>query len=220
MNVITFRDRRHAGRLLAEPLRRYAHQEDAIVLGLPRGGVPVAYEVAQALGLPLDVVVVRKLGVPGNEELAMGAVASGGAYVVHKAIVKAFHVSQAELDDAVERQRAEVAKREQLFRGRAGAPDLTDKVAILVDDGMATGSSLSAAIQAIRRQGPKAVIVAVPTASPEACVMLEPQVDELVALQTPQTFRAVGQWYEDFSQATDGEVVDLLADAKKAATHE
>ena len=210
MKVVLFENRAHAGRLLAQALMRYAGRDDVIVLGLPRGGVPVAYEVAKVLHAPLDVLVVRKLGMPGNEELAMGAVASGGVRVIHRTMARAFAISEEAIEAAVAEQQAEVRRRELAFRGKEGCPDVADKIVILVDDGMATGATTRAAVEAIRREEPKCIVLAVPTASSDACTLLEPLVDEMIALQTPEVFRAVGQWYEDFSQTSDPEVRELL----------
>ena len=210
MSAHRFRDRAEAGRQLAEELREYAGRNDVVVLGLPRGGVPVAFEVAQALGAPLDVFLVRKLGVPGHEELAMGAVASGGVRVLNEELVRRLGLSAQELDEVVAREEAELERREAAYRGGRPRPDLRGKVAILVDDGLATGATMRAAVEALRREGPAKLMVAVPTGAEESCEDLRPLVDELVCLTTPQPFYAVGLWYDDFTPTTDDEVRELL----------
>ncbi len=215
MKEMIFRDRVHAGRLLAEALERYANRNDVIVLGLPRGGVPVAYEVAKELHAPLDVIVVRKLGMPGWEELAMGAIASGGVRVINEDVVRGSHIPPAEIERAAVRELEELQRREMAFRGHTGAPEVRDKTVILVDDGIATGSTMRAAVLALRQQGPARIVVAVPTAATDSCEMLEPLADELVTLIQPVYFRAVGQWYQDFSQTTDGEVKRMLEQARE-----
>jgi len=205
-----FRDRAHAGRLLAAALARYAHRPDVIVLALPRGGVPVGYEVARALGLPLDVFVVRKLGVPGHEELAMGAIASGGVRLLNGDVVALAGVSDAAIEDVTAREAGEILRREHTYRGDRPPPDLRGRTVILVDDGLATGASMRAAAAAVRRQGPSRVVVAVPAAAPDTCEALRAEVDDLVCLTSPEPFEAVGLWYEDFSQTGDEEVWQLL----------
>lgn len=213
MNNPVFRNRAHAGQLLAGVLMKYADRDDVIVLGLPRGGVPVAYEVAKKLHVPLDVLVVRKLGVPGYAELAMGAIASGGVQVIHHAVMRAMGIPSAALEAEAAVQLKELHRRELAYRGHTGTPEINGRIVILVDDGIATGSTIRAAVQALRRQRPKQVIIAVPTASPGSFADLEPIADDLVALITPEDFRGVGRWYEDFSQTTDAEVTRLLAKA-------
>ena len=213
MKVNHFRDRVHAGQLLAGELMQYADREDVIVLGLPRGGVPVACEVAEKLHAPVDVLVVRKLGLPGWEELAMGAIASGGVRVINQDVVRSAGISHAAIEAAVARESRELQRRELAYRGHPGVPEIEDKTVILIDDGIATGSTVKAAVLALRQQEPARIIIAVPTAAPDACAMLEPMVDELIALLQPDEFRAVGQWYEDFSQTTDAEVTECLAKA-------
>jgi putative phosphoribosyl transferase len=205
-----FRDRAEAGRLLAERLREYAGRADVVVLALPRGGVPVAYEVARALGVPLDVFVVRKLGVPGHEELAFGAIASGGVRVLNDGVVDAVGMGTATLEQVAERELAEVERREQAYRGGAEPVDVRGKVVILVDDGLATGATMRAAVRAVRDHGPERIVVAVPTAAASTCDELAREADEIVCLRTPDPFYAVGLWYDDFSQTTDDEVRDLL----------
>ena len=208
-----FKDRVHAGQLLAQALMKYAGRDDVIVLGLPRGGVPVAYQVAKKLHAPLDVLVVRKLGVPGWEELAMGAIASGGVRVINESVVRSAGVSDAVIEAAAAVQLKELHRRELAYRGHTGTPEIKGKTVILADDGIATGATIRAAVQALRQQEPKQIIIAVPTASSDSCAMLKPMVDEFIALMMPEQFRAVGQWYEDFGQTTDDEVAQLLAKA-------
>ncbi|MDZ4403623.1 phosphoribosyltransferase [Prosthecobacter sp.] len=203
----------HAGQLLAEALMKYADREDVIVLGLPRGGVPVAYEVAKQLHAPLDVLVVRKLGVPGYKELAMGAIASGGVQVIHHDVMRAMGIPRAALEAEAVLQLKELRRRELAYRGHTGTPEINGRIVILVDDGIATGSTIRAAVQALRQQHPQQIIIAVPVASPDSCADLEPIVDELLTLMTPEDFRGVSQWYEDFSQTTDAEVTQLLVKA-------
>jgi putative phosphoribosyl transferase len=204
-----FKDRRDAGRALAKVLRAWRGQPDVLVLALPRGGVPVAWEVAQALGAPLDVLVVRKLGFPGQEEYAMGAIAAGGVRVMGDADA-GWPVSARELEAVVAREQAELARREQRYRGGRPPLDLAGRVLILVDDGLATGATMSAAVQAARAGQPKRIIVAVPVASTEAVQSLGALADEVVCLFTPEHFRAVGLWYQDFTQTSDEEVDRLL----------
>jgi predicted phosphoribosyltransferase len=213
MNERRFRDRTEAGRLLAELLREYAGRDDVIVLALPRGGVPVGYEVAQALGAPLDVFVVRKLGVPGHEELAMGAVATGGLLVLDEGLVRALGIPEEELRRVVEAELREVERRDAAYRGSREPPDLEGKTVILVDDGLATGSTMRAAALAVRRMNPARIVVAVPVAAEETCDSFRDVVDDIVCGVTPSPFRAVGLWYEDFSQTTDEEVRELLEGA-------
>jgi putative phosphoribosyl transferase len=205
-----FRDRVEAGRLLARELTRYANRPDVLVLGLPRGGVPVAFEVAKALRAPLDVVVVRKLGVPGQPELAMGAIASGGARVLNESLVSSLRIPESAIAAAAEEEEEELRRRELAYRGHRGAPKVHGKTIILVDDGIATGSTMRAAIQALKRQHPARLVIAVPTAAASSCGEIEPQVDELVTLMAPEDFGAVGQWFEEFPQVSDAEVTDLL----------
>jgi len=212
---ITFRDRVQAGRMLGDALSHYAGRQDVLVLGLPRGGVPVAYEVARRLRAPLDVLVVRKLGLPGHEELAMGAVASGGVRVLNDDVVRRFRISPQVLDAAASQQMTEVQRREVMWRGHTGAPRIEGRTVILVDDGIATGATIRAAAQALRMQHPAMIVIAVPVAAPETCAELEQLVDEVIALQQPENFRAVGLWYEDFSATTDDEVARLLAAAAR-----
>lgn len=205
-----FRDRAEAGRRLAALLHRYAGREDVVVLALPRGGVPVAHEVATALDAPLDVFVVRKIGLPWHEELAMGALASGGVQLLNEELIEAYNVDPADVDRVLRREREELARRERLYRGDRPFHHLRGKSVILVDDGLATGSSMRVAVQAIRKEEPARVVVAVPVASPDTCEAFRDLVDDIVCAVTPEPMYAVGLWYEDFSQTTDDEVRELL----------
>jgi putative phosphoribosyl transferase len=210
-----FRDRVDAGRALAARLGKYAARPDVLVLALPRGGVPVAYEVAQALGAPLDVFIVRKLGVPGHEEYAMGAVASGGIRVLSDEVVRGLGLTQADVDRVTARETAEIVRRERLYRGDRPEPDLSGRTVILVDDGLATGSTMKAAVKALSTRKPAAIVVAVPIAAPETCRELAREVHEVVCAVTPEPFHAVGLWYQDFSQTTDAEVHELLEKGRR-----
>ncbi len=206
-----FRDRRDAGRLLTQKLTAYANRPDVFVLALPRGGVPVAYEVARALRAPMDVFVVRKLGVPGYDELAMGAVATGGVRVLNDQLVKRLGIPDYLIDAVAAHERRELARRERLYRGGRPSLDISGRTVILVDDGLATGATMHAAIVALRQLQPARIVVAVPTASPEACEEMRAEVDDVICAITPEPFQAVGRWYQDFSQTTDEEVRALLA---------
>jgi predicted phosphoribosyltransferase len=206
-----FRNRTDAGRQLVEKLAAYANRPDVLVLALPRGGVPVGFEVARELGAPLDVFLVRKLGVPGYEELAMGAVATGGVRVLNDEIVRGLGISNHEIDAAAARELQELARRERLYRGDRPPPDIASRTVILVDDGLATGATMRAAIAAVRRQQPARIVVAVPTASPDTFEALKAEADDVVCAMTPEPFLAVGHWYEDFTQTTDDEVRELQA---------
>jgi predicted phosphoribosyltransferase len=210
-----FRDRHDAGRALARMLAPYAGRADVLVLALPRGGVPVAYEVARALGAPLDVFLVRKLGVPGHEELAMGAIASGGVRVVNEAVITALGVPDAAIERVAAEEGRELERRERAYRGGRPAPELSGREVILVDDGLATGSSMRAAAAAARARGPRRIVVAVPVAAAETCRDLAREVDAVVCAATPEPFYAVGMWYDDFAQTGDGEVRELLARASR-----
>ena len=205
-----FADRAEAGRALAAELGEYVNRPDVLVLALPRGGVPVAYEVAKALDAPLDVFLVRKLGVPGHEELAMGAIASGGVTVLNDQVVRLLNIPPNLIDAVAARERRELARREREYRGIRPPPDVHEQTVILVDDGLATGSTMRAAAQALRAQGPAKLVIAVPVAAPEICDALRKEVDAIVCARTPEPFHAVGLWYEDFSQTSDEEVRDLL----------
>jgi putative phosphoribosyl transferase len=208
-----YRDRFDAGRALAAKLARYADRPDVVVLALPRGGVPVAFEVAQALNAPLDIFLVRKLGVPGHEELAMGALASGGVRVLNTEVVRALRLPE-EVIDAVARQEGqELERRARAYRGDRPAVDVRGKTVILVDDGLATGSTMRAAVAALRRQKPARIVVAVPVGAQETCEELGAEADEVVCARMPESFFAVGQWYDDFTQTTDEEVRELLQQA-------
>jgi len=209
-----FSNRAEAGRRLAERLSAYRGRDDTIVLGLPRGGVPVAYEVARQLGLPLDVFVVRKLGVPGYEELAMGAIASGNVSVLNEEVVSALPEAEEILEMVIAREKVELQRRETRYRQDRPAPDLRGRVVILVDDGLATGATMRAAAAALRKQGVAKIVVAVPVGAPETCQELDSEVDEMICAFMPEFFHGVGQFYEDFSQTTDEEVRELLAKAK------
>jgi putative phosphoribosyl transferase len=209
-----FADRRDAGRVLAEKLVAYEGRDDLIVLGLPRGGVVVAFEVAKALRAPLDVYMVRKLGVPGQEELAFGAVASGGVRVLNDDVVRTARLDQSEIDAVTVREQAELERRERLYRGDRPALELQGKTAILVDDGLATGASMRTAILSLESHRPGWITMAVPTAPLPTCRELEREVDEAVCVMTPEPFFGVGQWYLDFSQTTDQEVIELLQEAR------
>jgi len=211
-----FRDRREAGRFLARQLSAYANRPDVIVLALPRGGVPVAYEVAAALHAPLDVFLVRKLGVPGHEEYAMGAIASGGVRVLNEQVVQTLGIPDFRVEAAAAREQQELERRERAYRGNRPPPDVRGRTVILVDDGLATGASMQAAVIALRRLEPARIVVAVPTAAPETCEQMRALADEVVCATTPEPFRAVGLWYEDFSQTSDEEVGTLLAQARQA----
>lgn len=205
-----FRDRAAAGRELAAALERYAGRGDVVVFALPRGGVPVGYEVARALRAPLDVFVVRKLGVPGHEELAMGAIATGGARVLNEEVVRRLRISPEALDRVTRREADEVARRERLYRGERPPPDVRGRTVVLVDDGLATGATMRAAVEALRRLAPARIVVAVPTGSADTCDDLRRSGDELVCLTTPDPFLAVGFWYDDFGQTSDDDVRALL----------
>lgn len=214
-----FGDRVDAGRRLAEKLRAYANREDVVVLGIPRGGVPVAFEVAAALNAPLDVFLSRKLGVPGQEELAFGAVATGGVRVLDQELIEAVGISKQEIEQITQKVRAELERRERVYRGARPPLNLEGKVAILIDDGIATGSSMRAAINALRQLKPARVVVAVPVAPLSTCNRLKSDVDELICVHMPESFYAIGQFYADFSQVADEEVTNLIHRAEQRAIH-
>jgi predicted phosphoribosyltransferase len=216
--AIPFKNRSEAGRVLAEKLREYSGVPNVLVLALPRGGVPVAYEVAQALQTPLDVFLVRKLGVPGHEELAMGALATGGVRVLNPDVVNGLHIPDDVIEAVAEKEQRELERREQLYRGDRPALDVQGRIVVLVDDGLATGSTMRAAATALRRQNPARLVVAVPVAAEETCNEFRGEVDEVVCALTPEPFMAVGLWYEDFSQTSDEEVHDLLERAAARRT--
>jgi putative phosphoribosyl transferase len=206
-----FADRRHAGRVLAQTqkLQQYKDRDDVLVLALPRGGVPVAFEVAESLRAPLDIFIVRKLGIPGHEEYAMGAIATGGVRVMNPQT--AGFVTQAAIDEVARREQQELERRERLYRGDRAPPEIAGRTVILVDDGLATGSTMRAAALAVRQQNPQRTVVAVPVAAPETCEEFRNEVDEVICALTPSPFRAVGLWYDNFDQTTDEEVHELLA---------
>ena len=210
MDTGIYRNRRHAGAELAARLTHLRGRADVVVLALPRGGVPVGYEVAQALGAPLDVFLVRKLGVPGRRELAMGAIASGGVRVVNADVMSCYGLSDADLQDAAREEQLELERQERSYRERRPPSSARDRVAVLVDDGLATGSTMKAAVQAVRAQAPARVVVAVPVGAPQTCGDLAALADEVVCPRMPPDFSAVGQWYEDFSPTSDDEVRALL----------
>ena len=209
-----FRDRRDAGQRLAVELPAYAHRSDVIVLALPRGGVPVGYEVAKELGAPLEVFVVRKLGLPWHDELAMGAIASGGVRILNRSLIRAAGVTEAQIAQVVAAEQTELERRERLYRDDRPFPDLRGKTAILVDDGLATGSTMRAAVEALRLEEPAHIVVAVPVAAQETCDAFRDIADEIICAETPQPFRAVGLWYANFSQTTDEDVRDLWERAR------
>ena len=215
--ITRFRDRIEAGGVLASKLTAYANKANVLVLALPRGGVPVAYEVARALGAPLDVFVVRKLGMPGHEEYAIGAIASGGVRIINEEAIRAFGVTDAEIEAVTADEQMELERRERRYRDGRPPPDIAGKTVILVDDGLATGSTMRAAVEALREERPARLVVAVPTAAPETCRDIGALVDDMVCAMTPEPFYAVGLWYEDFGQTTDEEVHDLLALSAGAA---
>jgi putative phosphoribosyl transferase len=208
--VAIFQNRMDAGRLLARKLTAYANRPDVVVLGLPRGGVPVAFEVAKALNLPLDVFVVRKLGLPGQEELAMGAIATGGVRVLNDEVVKAWRIPDKIVEEVTREETEELERRELLYRSDRPALGVGGHTVILVDDGIATGMTMFAAIAALQQQGPERIIVAVPVAAPETCAELREIVTEVVCLMMPSEFYAISLWYKDFSQTSNEEVRDLL----------
>jgi predicted phosphoribosyltransferase len=214
-----FRDRRDAGRKLAQELLHYADRPDVIVLALPRGGVPVAYEVALALHAPLDILIVRKLGLPGHEELAIGAIASGGIRVLNEGIIRALNIPEEVVERVAQREMQELQRREQAYRGNVSTPELLNRTVILIDDGLATGASMRAAVAGVRAQDPERIVVAVPTAAPETCEAFENEVDEIVCAITPEPFLGVGRWYEDFEQTTDEGVRLFLEDVRRQLLH-
>lgn len=208
-----FINRHDAGRTLATSLSTYAGRDDVIVLALPRGGVPVAYEVAQALGSPLDLFLVRKLGTPGHRELAMGAIASGGIRVLNEDVVRWYSIPESVIEDVVREEQQELERRERAYREDRPAPDLRNRIVILIDDGLATGSTMRAAAQAVRERQPSRVVVAVPVGARETCAELAAYSDEVICARMPEPFSSVGQWYHDFDQTDDEEVRALLQKA-------
>src|SRR5258705_3184226 len=214
-----FQDRKDAGRQLALRLTDYANRPGLLVLGLPRGGVPVAYEVARELHAPLDVFLVRKLGVPGQEELAMGAIASGGVRVINQDVVRQLHIPDSVIDAVAKQELREFEGGELAYRGDRSSPDVKDRTAILIDDGLATGSTMRAAALALRKQGPGQIVVAVPVAAAHTCDEFRSVVDEIICAVTPDRFYGVGLWYEDFSQTSDEEVRELLRRVPQTRQH-
>ena len=206
-----FRNRSEAGKLLAGELTAYANSSEVLVLGLPRGGVPVAFEVAKALCAPLDICLVRKLGVPGHKELAMGAIATGDVIFINKDVVQWLGISQEAIEKVIAAERRELQRRERVYRPHQLAANVQGKTIILIDDGIATGSTIRAALTTLRQQQPQKIVVAIPVAPPDICHSLKAEVDELVCLLTPESLCAIGLWYEDFAQTTDEQVRQLLA---------
>jgi putative phosphoribosyl transferase len=206
-----FRNRTEAGQLLAKRLTTYANRSDVLVLALPRGGVPVAYEVATALNVPLDICLVRKLGLPGNKELAMGAIAMGGVMVLNDEVVRSLNISQATIEKVAASEQEELERRDRAYRGDRPPPDVRGRMIILIDDGIATGSTLRAAIATLKQQQPQSIIVAVPVAPLSTYNELKAEVDKVVSLVTPESFYSISVWYDDFTQTTDEEVRTLLA---------
>lgn len=215
MEGLPFRDRTQAGQHLSRKLDAYTDGGDVIVLALPRGGVPVGYEVAKALHVPFDAFLVRKLGAPGQEELAMGAIAMGGIRVINDEVVRLLHIQPRDIDSAAAKEAHELARRSRLYRGTRPPPDVKGNIVILVDDGLATGSSMRAAVAALRLQAPKRIVVAVPVAALQTFREFSSEVDEVVCCHTPEPFYSVGFWYEDFSQALDNEIRELLERAAR-----
>jgi putative phosphoribosyl transferase len=213
--MIPFKDRREAGRKLAQKLTVYAGQPDLLTLALPRGGVPVAYEVARALNAPLDIFLVRKLGLPGQEELAIGAIATGGVRVLNRDIIRMLSIPDELINFVARRELQELQRRERLYRGDRPPPDVRDRKIILIDDGLATGASMRAAVVSLRAQHPARILVAVPIAAESVCEAFRTEVDEIICAVTPEPFYGVGRWYEDFSQITDREVRILLEEANR-----
>jgi putative phosphoribosyl transferase len=209
-----FQNRTIAGQVLAQKLLDYANRSDVIILALPRGGVPVAFEVAQTLNAPLDVLVVRKLGVPEQEELAMGAIASGGVRIINEHIINLVNISEDKIARVAAQEERELERRERLYRGDRPELDLQERIVILVDDGLATGATMWAAVASVRRQHPVKIVIAVPVAASTTCQELQVAVDEIVCAATPDPFYSVGLWYKDFPQTTDDQVRQLLATAQ------
>ncbi len=208
--MAVFKDRFDAGQALADRLQQYARRPGVVVLALPRGGVPVGYTIALDLGVPLDVFLVRKLGVPGHKELAMGAIASGGVRVLNDDVVRALNIPEAVIDQVAEEEKRELERRQRAYRDDRPPPDVRGKSAILTDDGLATGSTMRAAVQAVRESFPARIVVAVPAAPPDVCEQLRQEVDQVICTITPEPFHGVGLWYDNFEQVSDAEVRDLL----------
>jgi predicted phosphoribosyltransferase len=205
-----FKDRVDAGKKLAKELSKYANLSDVLILALPRGGVPVAFEVAKELNVEMDIYIVRKLGVPGNEELAMGAIASDNIRVLNEDVVSSFQISERTIDIVAVRELRELERREYAYRGNRPKPEIKGKTVILIDDGLATGATMRAAVAALKTKNPAKIVVAVPTAAADTCMFFKETVDEIICVATPEPFYGVGAWYGDFSQTTDKEVCDLL----------
>ena len=212
------RDRAEAGQILATKLKQYAKRPDVIILALPRGGVPVAYQVAAILDLPLDIFLLRKLGVPGQEELAMGAIASGGVRVLNHDVIESLRIPESIIEAVAEKEKRELERRENFYKQDAPPYDLTNKTVILIDDGLATGATMRAAAEALKQQKVNKIVIAVPVAAESTCRELSELVDEIVCALTPEPFYGVGYWYDDFSQTSDGEVIDLLKKIHHGAT--
>ena len=211
--MVKFLDRIEAGKVLARLLTAYRQRPNLLVLGLPRGGVPVAFEISQALRAPMDIFIVRKLGVPGQEELAMGAIATGGTRVLNARVIEELGISQQVIDEATRREEQELRRRENAYRGNQPPKRIQGKTVILVDDGLATGASMYAAVLALKQQNPQQIVVAVPVAAPETCEAFTKIVDEIICAATPEPFYGVGAWYEDFSQVTDEQVREIYLEA-------
>ena len=208
--LLPYKNRTQAGRELAEALRPYANRPDVLILALPRGGVPVAYEVAKALNTPLDLMLVRKLGLPGHEELAVGAIATGGIRVLNTEVIQGLAIPEAQIEWIAAAELQELRRREKAYRGERPSLEVQGRCVILIDDGLATGATMQAAIAAIRQQRPAEIVVAVPVAPPDTVALLREQADAVICPATPELFLGVGRWYEDFTQITDAEVRDLL----------
>lgn len=215
-NMDKFHDRCEAGRILANYLKEYAANSKVIILALPRGGVPVAYEIAVALSVPLDVLIVRKLGLPGNEEYAVGALAAGGTVFFNNAVMQQLHINQSAIGQVIEKEQEELLRRERLYRGQRPFPNLKDKIVIIVDDGIATGATMRAAIKALRKTSPQSIIVATPVIAHSTYDEMAPLVEKIVCVLKPIDFCAVGLWYENFPQTSDAEVINLLKESIKA----
>jgi predicted phosphoribosyltransferase len=205
-----FKDRADAGKKLVKELSKYANRSDVLILALPRGGVPVAFEVAKELNVEMDIFIVRKLGVPGNEELAMGAIASDNIRVLNEDVVSSYQISEKTIDIVAVREIRELERRESAYRGNRPKPEIKGKTVILIDDGLATGATMRAAVAALKTKNPAKIVVAVPTAAADTCMFFKEKVDEIICVATPEPFYGVGAWYDDFSQTTDKEVCDLL----------
>lgn len=213
--TVRLQNRTEAGQLLALRLTTYTNCPNGLVLALPRGGVPVAFEIASKLHLPLDVCLVRKLGVPGHKELAMGAIASGNITVINRDVVNWLHVPPEDIERVADREKQELERRDRVYRGNRPYPQIRDRTIVLVDDGVATGATMRAAINALRQQQPEAIVVAVPVIAPSVYEELSTEVDKIICLQKPEPLHSISLWYEDFSQTSDGEVRDLLVRAER-----